>query len=301
MFKRESPSAGILLVNVLRLFAVGCDDMKDPYKRRYIYLMLAISGAISLSIAFFFVLYRFQGIGDAVDEVVDILAPFVYGGVVAYLLRPMCNFYEKCFQNLFPKGLKKAAPAVAVALSLATGIFIVYLLLIMILPQLYHSIRSLWNTLPEKVEQFLNWAIVTFGENEEMLTFFDTSFDKIYAELESWVQSTLMPYVTNIVSEVGSSVWKVLMFLYNLLIGIIVAVYLLGSRKKFARQGVLLVRSTLKPKWADLVLEEIAFVDRMFGGFIDGKLVDTGIKEQVLSGSSGRNITQGLSPAELKS
>ena len=31
------------------------------------------------------------------------------------------------------------------------------------------------------------------------------------------------------------------------------------------------------------------------------KLVDTGIKEQVLRGSSGRNITQGLSPAELKS
>jgi predicted PurR-regulated permease PerM len=69
----------------------------------------------------------------------------------------------------------------------------------------------------------------------------------------------------------------VLKFLYNLLIGIIVAVYLLGSRKKFARQSVLLVRSTLKPKWANLVLEEAAFVDRMFGGFIDGKIVDSGI------------------------
>ena len=61
------------------------------------------------------------------------------------------------------------------------------------------------------------------------------------------------------------------------LIGLIVAVYLLAIRKRLARQGVLLVRGALKPKWADLVLEEIAFVDKMFGGFIDGKIVDSAI------------------------
>ena len=240
-------------------------------------MMLAGFGAIGMSLLLFMLLDRAQTVGTAVKKVSDILAPFVYGGVVAYLLRPLCNHYERFFQAYLPKKLKRAANILAVALSLITGILVVYALIIMIAPQLYDSIRSLWNTLPEKVEQFLNWAIATFGENEELLTFFDTSFDKVYAELESWIQSTVMPYVSNIVSEVGSSVWKVLMFLYNLLIGIIVAVYLLASRKKFARQSVLLVRSTLKPKWADLVLEEAAFVDRMFGGFIDGKIVDSGI------------------------
>jgi len=76
---------------------------------------------------------------------------------------------------------------------------------------------------------------------------------------------------------VGMSVWKILMFLYNVLIGVFVAVYLLGSRKKFARQGVLVVRSIFKPRWADLILEEITYIDRMFGGFIDGKIVDSAI------------------------
>jgi len=33
----------------------------------------------------------------------------------------------------------------------------------------------------------------------------------------------------------------------------------------------------LKPKWADLFLSEMAFVDRMFGGFIDGKILDSAI------------------------
>jgi len=72
-------------------------------------------------------------------------------------------------------------------------------------------------------------------------------------------------------------VYKVLMFVYNLFIGLIVACYLLSGRKKFARQGTLVVRSMLKPEWADLFLSEVAFIDRMFGGFIDGKLLDSAI------------------------
>ena len=245
--------------------------------KRYLYLMLAGFGAIGLSLLLFMLMDRAETVGQAVKKINDILAPFVYGGVVAYLLRPLCNHYERFLNKYLPKKLKKAADPLAVALSLISGILIVYALIIMIAPQLYDSIRSLWTSLPEKVERFLAWATATFGENEELLKFFDTIFDKVYVELESWVKTTVIPYVTDIVGGLGSSVWKVLKFLYNLLIGIIVAVYLLGSRKKFARQGVLLIRSTLKPSWADLILEEVAFVDRMFGGFIDGKLVDSAI------------------------
>ena len=57
--------------------------MKDPYKRRYFYLMLSIFGGIGLSIVLFFFVYRFRGVGDAVHELGSILAPFIYGGVVA--------------------------------------------------------------------------------------------------------------------------------------------------------------------------------------------------------------------------
>ncbi len=250
--------------------------MKDPVKKRYLYMMLSIFGAISLSIVVFFLVYRFRGIGDILRKLSQTLAPFIYGGVVAYLLRPMCNFYEIQLQKLLPKS-HKFANTLAVALSLASGILIVYALIIMIAPQLYESVLSLWNSLPDKVNQFLVWARATFGEDEEILHLFSTSYDTIYKELESWAQTTLMPYVTNIVSGVGSSVYKVLLFLYNMLIGLIVACYLLASRKKFARQSVLIVRSVLKPKWAELFLNEVAFIDRMFGGFIDGKILDSAI------------------------
>ena len=254
--------------------------MKDPYKRRYLYLMLSIFGAVGLSIVLFFVVYRFQGVGDAFRKLEDILAPFIYGGVVAYLLRPMCNFYEQFLQNHLPKKLKKMANGLAVLLSLVSGILIVYAMIIMIAPQLFDSIRNLWLSLPGKMAQLYSWAVSTFGENERLVSLFNTIYNTVNTELQNWTNNTLEPYISSvlsIVTGVGTSVWKVLMFLYNLLIGLIVSVYLLSSRKKFARQSVLIVRSVLKPKWAELFLSEVSFVDRMFGGFIDGKILDSAI------------------------
>ena len=246
-------------------------------KRRYLYSMMAGFGAISLSVLFFFLVYRFRGFGDAINKVVDILNPFIYGSIIAYLLRPICNWYDEQLTDILPVKMRKAANTLAVILSLLTGFLIVYLLLIMILPELYTSIQNVWIMMPGRVQAFLDWATVTFGENEQLLQMVESAYESLYTTIDSWTKNTLMPYVTNIVSGVGHSVLKVLNFLLDFLIGIIVAVYLLLSRKKFAKQGVMLVRSTLPRHWADLALEEIAFVDKMFGGFIDGKIVDSGI------------------------
>ena len=257
--------------------------MKDPDQRRYLYLMLALFGAIGLSILLFFAVYRFQGLGDSLRRLGEILAPFIYGGVVAYLLRPMCNFYEQALLSALPEKGKRLANPAAVALSLLTGILLVYTLIIMIAPQLYESIRSLWVSIPEKINRFVSWAAVKFGDEEtvaRVLELFNTNSESIYNQLENWGKNLLSPYLsglTSIVSGVGSSLIKILKFLYNLLIGLIVACYLLASRKRFARQSVMVVRSLLKPRWADALLGEIRFVDRVFGGFIDGKLLDSAI------------------------
>ncbi len=275
LFILERSNAGILSIEFF-----GGGNMKDPVKRRYVYLMLSIFGGIGLSVVLFFVVYRFRGVGDALNKLGSILAPFAYGGVVAYLLRPMCNLYEGLFQKYLPKKLKKLSNGLAVGLSMISGLLIVYALIIMIAPQLFSSIQTLWLSLPDKISALYAWAMATFGENEKLVSLFNTIYNTVNTDLQNWANNTLAPYVSSvvsIVSGVGSSVWKVLMFLYNLLIGLIVAVYLLFSRKKFARQSVLIIRSALKPKWAELLLDEVAFIDRMFGGFIDGKILDSAI------------------------
>ena len=81
--------------------------MEDPKKKRYLYLMLSGFGSISLSVVLFFLLYRLQGIGVWLKNISGILAPFIYGGVVAYLLRPLCNTYERFLEKHLPDKMKK--------------------------------------------------------------------------------------------------------------------------------------------------------------------------------------------------
>ena len=180
--------------------------MIDPRNRRYLYTTISIFSAISLSVLFFFLLYRMQGVGSAIQKLIDILAPFIYGGVMAYLLRPLCNGFESFFDTAFGGKRPGLVRFLSVALSLVTGILIVYLLIVMIAPQLYQSILNLWYTLPERVDVFLTWVFNTFGLDEEMLQFFNTSSDTLYQEIEKRVSETLAPYVSSILGGVGSIV-----------------------------------------------------------------------------------------------
>ncbi len=251
--------------------------MKYHEKHPYIQAMIAGFGAISMSVLFFFFLYRFQGVGQVLNQIIGILRPFIYGGVIAYLLRPICNWCSRVLGDLTREKCPGITEAVAILLSLLVGSLVVYALIIMIAPQLYESVATLWNSIPEKVNQLYEWLIVTFGENEMLMNYLNLGYQQIYNTLDAWAKETLVPQITNIVSGVGMSVWKILLILKDVLIGVIVAIYLLGSRKKFAKQGVIVIRSLFKPRTAQLILDEIVYVDEVFGGFIDGKLVDSAI------------------------
>lgn len=239
--------------------------------------MIAGFGAISLSVLLFFFLYRLQGIGAVLSNLSTILAPFIYGGVIAYLLRPMCNALEAFFQLRLPKKIRRFSNAFAVAFSLLVGILVVYALITMVVPQLLQSIEMLWNALPGKADQLSSWATATFGEDERLVQFYRNNYENYFADIEKWVQSKVMPQVTNLVTNLGTSVWRVMTFLYNVLIGLIVAIYVLHGRKRFGKQARLLVRSLFPDRWSDLILQEVAFIDRMFAGFIDGKIMDSAI------------------------
>ena len=79
---------------------------KKPHIKPYLYGMLAGFGAISLSIIFFFLIYRFDGFGDAISTLTGILMPFIYGAVIAYLLKPVCNTIEAFLRRFIPEKMK---------------------------------------------------------------------------------------------------------------------------------------------------------------------------------------------------
>ena len=204
---------------------------KKPHIKPYLYGMLAGFGAISLSIAFFFLIYRFQGFGDAISVLTGILMPFIYGAVIAYLLKPVCNTVENFLRRSFPEKAHKAVEPVAILLTMLFGVLLVYALLMMIIPQLITSVTTLYYTAQRNINRFVAWISTQefFEENHDLLLMIESAYDSISLNLDTWIKTTLVPSMQNIVSGVGSGVISVVNTLKNLLIGIIVAVYLLAS------------------------------------------------------------------------
>ena len=252
---------------------------KKPHIKPYLYGMLAGFGAISLSILFFFLIYRFQGFGDAISKLTGILMPFIYGAVIAYLLKPVCNCVEDFLRRLLPEKMGTAANMLAVTISLLFGILVVYALIMMIVPQLITSVTTLYYTARNNLNDFVDWAShqEIIASNQKLLDFIETSYDNLQDTLDNLVRTKLVPSMQSLLSGAALGVMSFVAFLKNIIIGVIVSVYLLASRKKFGQQGKMILYSLIKPRWADIILEEILYADKMFGGFINGKILDSAI------------------------
>ena len=254
--------------------------MNSNNKKNYIYWMFAIFGAIALNVALFFLIFRFKEFGGVIGKIMAILKPMIYGAAIAYLLKPVCNTYEHKLNEHLPSKLKKMSKALAITGSMLTMCIIVYLLLIIIIPQVVNSVTSLINTLPDKLNYAASWLEETLKEDTVVANYITENYIMLKDTAIEWISNELIPNmqnIQNILAGVGIQIWNSVMFLKNLLIGLIIAVYLLASRKKFAVQGKMVLYSIVKTKWADKILTELKYADNTFVGFINGKILDSAI------------------------
>ena len=252
---------------------------KKPHIKPYIYGMLAGFGAISLSIIFFFLIYRFDGFGSAISTLTGILMPFIYGAVIAYLLKPVCNTIEGFLRRFIPERMKGLVSALSVALTILFGLLLIYALCMMIIPQLITSVTALYYTAQRNLAKFVQWAnhVEFIENNEQIMNMLNSAYDTLSTNIDELIKTKLLPSMQNIVSGAAIGVLNVVTVAKNLVIGIIVAVYMLASRKRFTQQVKLIFYSVFKPRWAQLIIEEIQYADKMFGGFINGKIMDSAI------------------------
>ncbi|MCC8047274.1 MAG: AI-2E family transporter [Clostridiales bacterium] len=243
----------------------------------YLKWMLTLFGAAALSILLFFLLYHSKSVAGFFSNVIGILTPFIIGGVIAYLLTPTCNFLEKWLQKKLEKKENgaKIAGSLSIVFTLLFAVLVVLILLIMVVPALLKNIYSVLLQIPDSVQTFKNWAMNLAGDNETLQNYINDLSETVSTALPDWINNTVLPGLQTLIGGISTGVSRLVGGLYNLLIGIIVSIYLLGCRKTFARQGKKLVHSIFRKKWATLILDEIEYANRMFTGFISGRIIDS--------------------------
>lgn len=252
------------------------DEGKGKIKNPWIKAMFVGFGSLALAIILFLFLYKFKVFAKGVKAVVSLLMPFIIGGALAYLLSPLCNKVEKWLLDLMPKH-KKLDMVLSVAITMICALLIIYLLLMMIIPQTYSSIVSLSDTLPGNVEQAIAFIEGKFKDNPTLLGYFTTVYESVNEAFDNWVTNKLLPDMANIISGVGSGVISVFNTLKDIFVGLFVTVYFLAGRRTFAVQAKKILYSISGRKWGDIIDGEFKFADHMFSGFLTGKILDSAI------------------------
>ena len=249
--------------------------MKRQGFDKYVYLMLAGFGAISLSILFFFFLFRLETVGGYVKAAINTLMPFIIGCVMAYLIYPISQGITLYLDKLTSDRCKKFTLTVGIFLGLIIFGVAIYLLLCMLLPQLVESITSIIVGMPVMADNLSKWVTTLLKDNPQLQETANLVLESSSEQLQTWLTNTLVPKAQELITTLSSSVISTFGFLFNFFIGIIVCVYVLNSADKLKRQAKMIVRAITSPKYSDKIFEITYEMDQCFGGFIRGKLLDS--------------------------
>lgn len=266
--------------------------MKEDW-REYFYKGLAVFLTAAMCILFFFVVFRFKELQHYIGVIMSILRPFAIGAVIAYLLSPVCNWFERHMAEtaqLDKKSEQTAAryrklfAGLSILLSLLLFCLIIYALIAMVVPQLISSILILVEAMPDYIQKISLWLENLVADNPVMVNYVEQYSEDILYSAQDFAKTSILPNVNNIISGVSTSLWTAVLGLKDFIIGLIVAVYLMNNRKVFGRQAKMVVHAIFPPRQdpnthrkeiAEWILYETDIMNDYLGGFIKGKLLDS--------------------------
>ena len=246
------------------------------------YLKIGITGAAILAsgILCAFVLFKMPVIISVLKGITEILKPFLYGVVFAYLLAPLCNKIEEKLFQFFPKAKAKARRFIcfiAIVISLCVVIAVIWLIIMMIIPQVWDSVMKIIQMVPQKLIVVNNWIEHMLENQPELQAYFEEFSSQAESNIDSLLNVDTIQKVQSIINSLSVQLFGVLGVVKNIFLGLLISAYLLGSRKLFGAQAGLILHGVFSDKWAKIIEEEIRYTDKMFNGFLVGKIIDSAI------------------------
>ena len=246
------------------------------------YLKIGITGAAILAsgILCAFVLFKMPVIISVLKGITEILKPFLYGVVFAYLLAPLCNKIEEKLFQIFPKAKTKARRFIcfiAIVISLCVAIAVIWLIIMMISPQVWDSVMKIIQMVPQKLIVVNNWVEHMLENQPELQAYFEEFSSQAESNIDSLLNVDTIQKVQSIINSLSVQLFGVLGVVKNIFLGLLISAYLLGSRKLFGAQAGLILHGVFSDKWAKIIEEEIRYTDKMFNGFLVGKIIDSAI------------------------
>lgn len=259
--------------------------MKDNELKRYIYTGLTAVAVIAVCIVFWYCIQYWSQVVRFFRMILGIVAPIIYGAVLAYLTAPIYNRVTNSVRLKLTKVWKEEKYITGVSKATGTLACLMLVLVIvaglfqMLIPQMVESLMGIRDSFPTYLQNLYAWIRQVLSDNPDIEEMVLTNLQTGVQMAETWLENSFtnidMTRLLEFLTGVSNGVINLLVFVKNWLIGLIVMVYLLNIKDTLSAQGKKIIYSCLNLKWANHLVEELRFVNRMFGGFIIGKLVDS--------------------------
>lgn len=243
------------------------NEVKKNFSKWMYYFLLAL--AIIIVYKF---LDNFTAIGQAIGKFFDVIAPFLTGGLLAYLLYIPASRIEKGFEKSKRKFIKKKARGISVLITYIIAILIIILLVNLILPvvidsviELVSNIQNYWNIVMEK------WGALP----EDSILKSQQAQDIIKALGESIQGTDYKQYIsTERITGYIKSVIGVASGIFDVFVSVVVSVYILLQRGSIIRFFKKLTMAIFDEKICEKIGTYVDSTNRIFFKFISGQLID---------------------------
>lgn len=229
-------------------------------------------------VVLYWLLHETERVKVFTDIISGLLSPFVFGGVIAFILNvPMRAYETKLLKNIKNEKFKRL---LAVVLTLLSVVLVLTLVFCLLIPQVLDTVNVL---LPElydffsDTETFVDTFLGNHPKLESWLTnntdFENFSWQSLLQKNISLVGNGISTIIGGAVSAVGS----IFTGLFNFFIGFVFSIYCLFQKEVLSRQGRKLIYAFLKESTADSIVRVLRLTNATFSNFLSGQCLEVAI------------------------
>ncbi len=257
------------------------ENKKFSFNSKYAKLGLTVFISGGALVLCFFLLNNIDGVMNSLSKINGILTPFYLGIIMAYLLCPIYNGALRMIYRVNKGRFRNTVKAYTFSRFFATIIALFFLifilsgLFIMVIPELIESVAGLIRNLPATVDRISTWIQDNIEQNPELADLLQVRIESISETFFKWAQTNVLPGAESILAGVSAGVMGTIGGVIDILVALVICVYILNSKEIFQAQAKKFVLAAFSRKRAGDIFEFGRICNDTFGGFINGKIIDS--------------------------
>lgn len=250
--------------------------------KRYLGWGLTAFAVVTAAILLIFLFNQADTVTNPFGKLSTALAPVFLGMLIAYIVNPLMKAIERKVRLImlrFKKPVKngrRVARYISLTLSMLCVILVIGFMAYLLIPQLSETISGIIKEAPGQIENFLNWfnnSLVL--DDSELGTLIQGGVNKATQSIEDFIQNKFADLAANVAGSITTWIGSILGTIYNVVIGMIFAIYILASKETLGAQIRKIMRAMLKADHPDKLLRVVDMCHTKFTGAIIGKILDS--------------------------